>query len=873
MQEKNPCLIQNIRPVPAAIKTILFLTLLLVSAAIAQYPVDYRYAPGRWFTPICLIDDWQKSLVDHQGNLVYDFGPGPYAHPKTTITVEVAGADNDSTTQTLLDARNPIVLTDHHAGKYRWQQTAFALIPDKKTAPPALAEDGSFRRFQSLVGTPAWVAAQPNVDPAFRSVAWGTGRSIRYDVRVPAGRKRQMALGFLEVYRKGKISREMALQVEGAVTQTIDLLRTGAQNVPQVFFFDAEDLNQDGWLEIDIAGSPTGQDPNVFVNGIWTFLPDVSVTAADVISGAANKSAETRVNAGMELIRPGYVRMDALRTKISGGKGTLQIRVKTLRPLTVDQLSGTLLFENSPFVKTQPKFSMAIQTDEGWLLSYPDDTRAVDMLVIHGKPVTPVLFPNLAQAQQQAMRYWQQVHLPWRRLNVPDPDIQDLIDGGIRTMYQVREIVDGYPQFQPGATLYRGLWYGDGVWGAETAALLDDPTTTRNVLENMLQYQHADGRTGVMQPALLHRETAHLIFGMCRYARLHQDWTWLEQHWEQLDAAMQHMMDLRRQAAKDKDALYYNLFPPGLTDGGIAGIGSSYGSIYWGLIAMAEAARVADDMERPEADVWQAEFEDFLAAFRLAAARDQRYDEHENLFLPVLMNFDPEKHLPQRGQWGPIYALYVGQFLKSDDPLITGTMHMLNSRTEENHVLTLGWLKGGVWPIFEAHRALAYNWIGDADKVEELLYAFANHATPTLLWAEEQSPKTRGKQTAGDIPHTVANMQICRLVRYTLLLERGPDLELLGSLPLNWIHPAARLSVLALPTRFGPVTIKMQIDAGGKNGTLWIQTPTPEVAANSVKLKLTRLKKAGFTQDSAGQPLPEILELPWNSTFQLNFQR
>jgi len=50
---------------------------------------------------------------------------------------------------------------------------------------------------------------------------------------------------------------------------------------------------------------------------------------------------------------------------------------------------------------------------------------------------------------------------------------------------------------------------------------------------------------------------------------------------------------------------------------------------------------------------------------------------------------------------------------------------------------------------------------------EELLYAFADHTSPTLLWAEEQMPRTEGTRTAGDIPHTVSNMQIVRLCNRT----------------------------------------------------------------------------------------------------------
>ncbi len=545
---------------------------LTATAATAQYKVDYEFAPARWLTPIGLIDDWQKSMVDEQGRLAYDFGPGPYVRPLTTVAVEVVGAGAETISQTLLNARTPIILTEHRDGTHQWRQTAFAIIPDEPQPSVPMSPDGSYRRHEGLVGSPAWAAAADGRDASFRSVAWGTGRSIRYDIRVPTGSSRRVALGFIEVYKSRIGSRSMDFLVEGAAMQTVDLIESGGQHVPQVFFFEARDRNRDGWLEIEVTGTPGGQDPNTFINGIWVFQPLESISAEDVIAGRATQHAETHVDTGTDLLRAGHVRMDVLRAVADGAEGTVQVRVNTLRPLTVETSSSTLQFDGVPFVTTQPSFDAATETENGWLLSFPTGTRTVDVLVTHGSNAAPIPFPDLGNAQRRVAEYWQKADLPWDRITVPDQDIQDLLDGGVRTLYQVRERVDGYAQFQPGASVYRGLWFGDGVWGAETAALLDDGEAARQALDGMLQHQDDDGRVGVMKPALLHRETAHLIYGMCRYARLHQDWDWLEDRWEQLDLAMNFLIHLRREASKDPGAVYDGLFPPGLTDGGVAGV-------------------------------------------------------------------------------------------------------------------------------------------------------------------------------------------------------------------------------------------------------------------------------------------------------------
>ncbi len=839
----------------------------------ADYSVTHEYPPARWATPICLVDDWQKSLVDDEGRLVYDFGPGPYARPKTTVAVEVKEATDASTSQTLLDPRIPVILTEHSENDLRWRQSAFAMIPDTIRLPGAMSPDSSFRRYEGLTGSPAWVESHPDRDPAFQSVAWGTGRSIRYDVQVPAGSRRKVALGFIEVYRHGQIVRLMDLLVEGAEKQTVDLIEAGGQDVPQVFFFAGQDIDDDGWLSVEVTASPRGQDPNVLLCGIWLFQPEKVVTKNQVISGAATPNAERHIDAGMELLDAGLVRRDMLRTEISGSEGTLQLRLNTLRPLTVDTATATLLFDDAPFLTTRPAFTQAKRMESDWVLSFADTCRQVDVLVTHGVAEGPVTFPDLDDEQNRAIDYWQHVSLPWDRLTVPDAGIQALIDGGIRTLYQVRENVDGHYQFQPGPTLYRGLWYGDAGWGLDVATWLDDKEAARQTIQAMLEYQDPDGRAGVMKPALLHRETGHLIYSMCRYARLFQDWAWLDRHWSQLERAVQYVIELRQQTLADPAALNYGLMPAGLTDGGIAGIGTSYGSVIWSLIALGEAVQTAQVMRRPEAEAWKNEYQDFIISFRRAVERDKRRDEYGNWFLPIKMDYDPATDVPQRGQWAMLHALYVGQLFSPTESLIDGTLNLLDRHTVQGLTHSVGWLDDGVWPIFDGHRALACLWRGNADKAEELLYAVANHATPTLLYGEEQSPKGEGTRVTGDIPHIVGNIQMVRVTRNMLLLERDTDLHLLAGLPKSWLRAGARLSVLSLPTFFGPASIKLDIDDSGMAGTLWIQTPNPDTAAGTVRLTLDRLIGAGYSLDGTGELLPDDLELPWNHLYRLEFKK
>ena len=45
-------------------------------------------------------------------------------------------------------------------------------------------------------------------------------------------------------------------------------------------------------------------------------------------------------------------------------------------------------------------------------------------------------------------------------------------------------------------------------------------------------------------------------------------------------------------------------------------------------------------------------------------------------------------------------------------------------------VTTTGWLTGGIWNYFASFYGHALLWQGDGQKAAEVLYAFANHASP-----------------------------------------------------------------------------------------------------------------------------------------------
>lgn len=856
-----------------------FIVLILLSSASNSQDMSFPYSPAKWRTPICFVNDWQKSLVDHQGALNYDFGPGPYARPKTTISIGIKDGNLDVKNQRLHSPRVPVVITDFAAEDILMQQKSFALYDSRIHQIPKNPNEGfSVKRYSGLVGCVAW--AQPNkpADPAFENVAWGTNRPIRYHLDVTPNSQKVVALGFCDSYRvKGKITRVMELHVEGAPTQTIDLLVSGDQNEPQVFLFNARDTDGNGDLSIEVKASPTTQDPNVLLNAIWTFPENMKISNSELIAGDLTSNAEIYVDCGREpQLKKFPVRRDAVVAKFNGENFTPVLRIKTHRQLEFNPENGFIYSHQKPFIAAQPQAIKFVETENGWLAEFAPNIETIEIVTFHGNIDVNTIskFPDLRAELKNSVEYWEtDTNLHWNRIQLPEPRMQALFESSVRVLHQVSEIVDGYPQFQPGPTVYRGFWASDGIWDADAAMLVGDIKSAQFTVDRFIQHQSPEGRIVIMTPSLLHRETAHFIWLLHRFALLTQDKTWLENHWSAMEKAVSHYQQLRKQTLSSPSAPFYGLVPPGLTDGGIGGVNAEYSGVYWGLIGFKSAYEAAKLLNKTDqAREWQNEYNDLLAAFHKAAKRDMRVDARGNTFLPIKMMQPETIPYPQRGQAPMCQAVYPGKVFGLDEPFVKGMLSIFNQNLAQGLALDTGWLKGGVWPFYAAHRGLAELWVGRTDRAQKALMALADHASPTLLWAEEQMPKGKGTRTGGDIPQTNANAQLIRLLRHLLILEREDHLSLLHGMPDDWIYAGATLKLDRLPTTFGAISLRTEISGNGNSGSLEFK---PERLANkdiTVWIDLAAFKKYGFKKQD-GSPLPDIWKEKLAEPFQINFSR
>jgi hypothetical protein len=444
---------------------------------------------------------------------------------------------------------------------------------------------------------------------------------------------------------------------------------------------------------------------------------------------------------------------------------------------------------------------------------------------------------------QQAVAYWQKAPLPYDRVAVPDAGIQAVIDSSVRNIWQAREIVKGLPAFQVGPTCYRALFVVDGAFLLETAAMLGAGDQARNGVAYLLTFQQPDGQIKVISRFYpgAHTEQFHKENGICiwtclRQAQLTQDKAWLASVWPQLTRVAESIRQMRQRTLSNDSPLDDGLIPPGYADGGIGGVEYEYTNVYWNLIGLRAFIAGARWLGRlDEAAAWQKEYDSFATAFRRAAARDMKTDPQGNRYLPIRMD---GQDLAQRAQWGFCHAVYPGQLFGKDDPLVAGNLAMLRATERQGMVYGTGWDATGIWTYFASFYAHAWLWQGNGSKAVDLLYAFANHAAPLLVWREEQSLKGEKFKKVGDMPHNWASAEFVRLAVHLLAMDRGDELHLFEGLPPAWTKPDMATKLAGIATPFGELHMELKIAADGRTARLRVR-PLRDASCKKVVVHLS----------------------------------
>jgi hypothetical protein len=445
----------------------------------------------------------------------------------------------------------------------------------------------------------------------------------------------------------------------------------------------------------------------------------------------------------------------------------------------------------------------------------------------------------------KAIDYWNSYPFPYDHIVVPDSNIQNLIYSSVRNIYQAREIKKGLPAYQVGPTCYRGLWIIDGSFLLESMTFLGQGREVRNGIEYMLSFQNKNGSVLLMDSHW--KETGIVLWVIKRHAQLTGDTNWLASKWDNVVRAVGFIDTLRCRTMKDKTAPNRGLIPAGFSDGGLGKKAYEFTNVYWTLNGLKSAVEIASMLHREkEAALWKSKYDTMFSDYRKAAIRSLKTDSCGNRAVPIYMIDSCEI---QRGQWAFCHAVFPGKIFSNDDQLMTGTMNMLKCNECEGLVYETGWQDKGVWNYFGSFYAHAWLWIGDGQKAARTMYAMANHASPTLVWREEQPVKSvKSRQMTGDMPHNWASAEFIRMIRHFIALERGQELHLFEGVPPTWIKPGMKTSLKGVYTDFGILDVDLIISKDGKTADIRADlNSSGHQLPSSVIVHLDVLKGAGET--------------------------
>lgn len=429
-------------------------------------------------------------------------------------------------------------------------------------------------------------------------------------------------------------------------------------------------------------------------------------------------------------------------------------------------------------------------------------------------------------------RFWAGYPLQPLTWQMPDDDVMDMVTASARNIMQARDVTDGLPEFQVGPTCYRGLWVVDGHFILEAARYLGHASATEQGINALLRRVREDGSIAQLPHHI--KETGISIATFVRLCELDGDWARLETLWPVIQRAVAHIQSLREASKlRGKDAPEYNLMPPAFGDGGLGGHRAEYTTALWTLVGLKQAARAAHLLGyKADAADYQDRLDDMLAVFYEKAARDVRHLPDGTPYLPMAMPDGSGQHRddadfngeispymrlkPGTATWALAHAIYPGEVFAPDDLIVLNFCQLLDQLDgEEGIPAETGWLPhNGLWTYAASFYAHVWLYAGRPDKAIDYLYSFANHASTTRVWREEQSLRSATyEQIIGDMPHNWASAEFIRLTRSLLVFEKGQELHILPALPPEWIKPNATIRLQDTPTRYGPVDMTLAFDS------------------------------------------------------------
>jgi len=161
------------------------------------------------------------------------------------------------------------------------------------------------------------------------------------------------------------------------------------------------------------------------------------------------------------------------------------------------------------------------------------------------------------------------------------------------------------------------------------------------------------------------------------------------------------------------------------------------------------------------------------------------------------------------GAIGSLAAAYPLSVWSATDPRLLATVEFLLENCFVHGGFFQDMIHSGINPYLTLHVAQVLMRAGDA-RFYELLETVAKLASPTGQWPEAIHPHTGGG-CMGDGQHVWAAAEWLLFIRHCFVREEGDGLTLASGVAEPWRRDGATLRLGATPTRFGPVSVRIEV--------------------------------------------------------------
>ncbi len=388
------------------------------------------------------------------------------------------------------------------------------------------------------------------------------------------------------------------------------------------------------------------------------------------------------------------------------------------------------------------------------------------------------------------------------RVRLPDRRSVDLYDKALRTL-----VLHTSGEVYPGPFTYKRFWFRDAAFilhGLLCAGLFDrveralDRFPERQTLAGYFRSQDGEWDSN-----------GQALWIMRQYCELtgrepKEDW----RHAIRRGAEW----ITRKRVVGDPDALHAGLLPAGFSAEHLGPNDHYYWDDFWGVAGLRAAAYLerrlgevaaADRFERDAAD--------------LARAIDQSLQRVAGRLGQAAMPASPYRRV-DAGAIGSLAAGYPLRIFAADDPRLMATVDFLLHTSFIDDGFFHDVVHSGLNPYLTLQVAQVLLRAGDA-RFLDLMDRVAALATPTGQWPEAIHPRTGGG-CMGDGQHVWASAEWLLMVRNCFVREEEDRLILASGLRPAWLTGAEALSFGTAPTRWGPLSLRIE-RAGGTVSVSW----------------------------------------------------